>query len=94
MRVISRKAIREYGDLHPDAVPSLSNWFAITHRASWQTFAQLRTDFASADQVGRRTVFNISGNKYRLIARVNYRTQRVFILHIMKHTEYDKGEWK
>ena len=92
--MISRKAIREYGDLHPDAVPSLSNWFAITRRASWQNFAKLRTDFASADQVGRRTVLNISGNKYRLIARVNYRTQRILILHIMKHTEYDKGEWK
>jgi mRNA interferase HigB len=44
--------------------------------------------------VGRRTVFNIAGNKYRLIARVNHRIQRVYILRIMKHDEYSKGEWK
>jgi mRNA interferase HigB len=94
VRVISRKAIRDYGQVHPDAVPSLSNWLTITRKARWQTFAELRADFRSADQVDRRTVFNISGNKYRLIGRVNYRTQKVFILHIMKHTEYGKGEWK
>ena len=92
--MISVKAIRDYGKIHPDAVPSLSNWLTITRKARWQTFVKLREDFGSADQVGRRTVFNISGNKYRLIARVNYLTQMVFILHIMKHTEYAKGEWK
>lgn len=94
VRVISRKAIREYGKLHSDSVPSLSNWLQATRKAQWRSFAELRVDFGSADQVGRRTVFNIGGNKYRLIARVNYRNQRVFILHIMKHTEYVKGEWK
>ena len=94
LRVISRKAIRKFGELHPDAYPSLSNWFTITRRARWQTFTDLRAVFGSADQVCRKTVFNISGNKYGLIARVNYRTQRVFILQIMKHTEYEKGQWK
>ena len=62
--------------------------------AKWGNFTELRTDFGTADQVGRRTVFNVGGNKYRLIARVNYRTQRVFVLGIMKHTAYAKGEWK
>jgi len=75
-------------------VPSLSNWFRTARKAKWENFVELRTDFGSADQVGRRTVFNIGGNKYRLIARVNYRRQRVFILNIMKHAEYVKGEWK
>ena len=72
----------------------MSNWLQTTRKAKWQNFAELRADFGSADQVGRRTVFNIAGNKYRLIARVNYRSQRVFILHIMIHAEYVKGEWK
>ena len=94
MRVISRKAVREFGRLHPDCVPTLSNWLQTTRKARWQSFAELRADFGSSDQVGRRTVFNIGGNKYRLIARVNYRNQRVFILFIMKHAEYAKGEWK
>jgi mRNA interferase HigB len=94
VRVISRKAVREFGKIHSDSVPSLSNWLQAARKAQWHNFAELRADFASADQVGRRTVFNIGGNKYRLIARVNYRNQRVFILHIMKHTDYVKGEWK
>jgi mRNA interferase HigB len=94
VRVISRKAIREYGEIHADSVPSLSNWLGTARKARWRNFAELRADFGSADQVGRRTVFNIGGNKYRLIARVNYRTQRVFVLSIMKHAEYAKGEWK
>jgi mRNA interferase HigB len=94
VRVIGRKAIREYGKLHADSVPSLSNWLQIVRKAKWQNFAELRADIGSADQVGRRTVFNIAGNKYRLVARVNYRTQRTFILWIMNHGEYAKGEWK
>jgi mRNA interferase HigB len=92
--VISRKAIREFAKVHPDALASLNNWHVITRKAQWKNFAQLRNDFGSADQVGRRVVFNISGNKYRLIARVNFEKQRIYILHVMKHTEYAKGEWK
>ena len=92
--MISRKAIVGFGKVHPDAFPSLSNWFRIARRAGWKNFADLREDFGSADQVDRRTVFNIGGNKYRLIARVNFRTQRIFVLAIMKHDEYDRGAWK
>ena len=50
--------------------------------------------YPSADQVGRRTVFNISGNQFRLVARINYRIKAVFVLHILTHEAYDKGEWK
>jgi len=93
VRVIGRKAIREFGKIHADAVPSLSNWLRIARKAKWQSFAELRADFGTADQVGRRTIFNVGGNKHRLIARVNYRNQRLLILHIMKHVEYRKGDW-
>jgi mRNA interferase HigB len=68
------------------------NWYRITRRASWRSLAEVRDDFRHADVVGRRTVFNIHGNDYRLIARVNYETQRVFILHILTHAEYSKGD--
>ena len=72
----------------------LMNWYRIARRANWGSLAAVRSDFAHADIVGRRTVFNIHGNDYRLIARVNYRAQRVFILHILTHAAYDRGEWK
>jgi mRNA interferase HigB len=94
LRIISRKAIRDFSRKHPDSLPSLSNWYSIVRRAAWKSLADLHVDFASADQVERRVVFNIAGNKYRLVARVNYRGQRIFILRIMKHEEYTKGGWK
>ena len=94
MRVISRPPIIAFAEKHPDALAPLMNWYRITRRADWGSLADVRTDFAHADIVGRRTVFNIHGNHYRLIARVNYRTKRVFILHILTHAEYSKGDWK
>ena len=94
MRVISKPAILRFAERHPDALVPLMNWYRIARRANWGSLAAVRSDFAHADIVGRRTVFNIHGNDYRLIARVNYRAQRVFILHILTHAAYDRGEWK
>ena len=94
MRVISKPAILAFSERHRDALVPLMNWFRITKRADWGSLAEVRIDFAHADVVGRRTVFNIHGNDYRLIARVNYTTKRVFILHILTHVEYSKGDWK
>jgi len=94
LRVISKPAILRFAEKHSDALVPLMNWYRITRRADWGSLAAVRQDFAHADIVGRRTVFNIHGNVYRLIARVNYRTKRVFILHILTHAAYDRGEWK
>ena len=94
MRVISRQAILRFSEIHRDALVPLLNWYRITKRADWGSLTDVRKDFAHADIVGRRTVFNIHGNDYRLIARVNYKTKRVFILHILTHVEYSKGDWK
>jgi mRNA interferase HigB len=58
------------------------------------TLAEMRAVFPHADPVGDLTVFNIAGNKYRLIARVNYRTQKVFVRAILTHGDYDLGRWK
>ena len=94
MRVISKPAILKFSERFPEALVPLMNWYRITRRASWRSLAEVRDDFRHADVVGRRTVFNIHGNDYRLIARVNYETQRVFILHILTHAEYSKGDWQ
>jgi mRNA interferase HigB len=93
VRIISRQAILRFAERHPDALAPLMNWYRITKRADWGSRMELRRDFAHAGAVARRTVFNIHGNKYRLIARVNYRTKRVFILHILTHPEYSQGSW-
>lgn len=94
MRIIKRGALVEFWQKHPDAKPSLESWYAVVRKATWKTPAEMKAVYAQADLVGRRTVFNISGNKYRLIARVNYETQRVFVLHLLTHAEYDQGIWK
>jgi mRNA interferase HigB len=57
-------------------------------------FAELKELFPSADQVANKTVFNIGGNKYRLIAALHYNRGRVYIRAILTHREYDKGNWK
>jgi mRNA interferase HigB len=94
MNVISIKRVRDFSLIHHDAEASLIAWFKIAKRASWQNLSELKQVYPSADLVGRYTVFNIGGNKYRLIARVVYRSQTIFVVSIMTHTEYDLGKWK
>lgn len=94
MRVISRKALREFWETHPNAESSLLVWYQRTCDAEWQNFADVRQVFRSADLVGNFTVFNIGGNNYRLITFIDYDEQIVFIRNVLTHAEYDKETWK
>jgi mRNA interferase HigB len=94
LRVIAKRAVVDFAQQHPDAKSALEQWYKTVSQAMWKSLVETRQVYPSADLVGRRTVFNIKGNSYRLIARVTYRTQRVFILHILTHADYDKGDWK
>ena len=94
MRVISHRAIVEAARRYPDAGPALDNWYRITKRARWRHLGDTRQDFGHADQVEDLTVFNIKGNQYRLIARIIYATQKVFVRGVLTHREYDRGGWQ
>ena len=94
MRVVSHKAIVDASRKHPNAAASLEYWYRATLRATWQNLADTRRDFPHADIVGRRTIFNIAGNHFRMITRINYQQQIVYVLHILTHSEYDTGDWK
>ena len=94
LHVISRKKLKEAASLHSDLEGPLDVWFRIAKRATWQTLAEVRSTLASADAVGKWTVFNIKGNKYRLITEVNYRFQRIYVRHVLTHAEYDGEDWK
>lgn len=94
MRVISRKALLEFSRKRPDAAKPLDDWYRITRKAYWQSLNDVRRDFPHADPVRRCTVFNIAGNKYRLIARIEYQFHVVYIKHVLTHKDYDKGAWK
>ena len=94
MHVISFKKIREFFSAHRDAEGSLTAWYRTVKKANWQNLAELKRTYPAADLVGRYVVFNIKGNKYRLMARIVYRSQTLFVVTIMTHEEYDLGKWK
>jgi mRNA interferase HigB len=90
MRVISRKALREFAARHPRSKGPLDAWFAEVSRAKWESFAEVRATYRSADVVGgNRVIFNIGGNKYRLVVKIAYRCGTVFVRFVGTHDEYD-----
>jgi mRNA interferase HigB len=94
VRVISRKAIRDFAGAHRDAETPLDDWYRITKRSQWTSIVEARKTYPHADAVGEFTIFNIGGNKFRLAPYINYRTGKVFIRHAMTHEEYSRGDWK
>jgi mRNA interferase HigB len=94
MHIITRKRISEFSALHPESKGPLSAWYAIVDKSKFKSFAELRRTFSHADMVGNKIVFNIGGNKYRLITAVHFNRGKVYIRNILTHAEYDKGGWK
>jgi mRNA interferase HigB len=99
MRVISLKRLREFWKKHPDAQEQLRTWFKVSEKADWDSIQSIRTAYAHADAVTLDsglcvTVFNIGGNKYRLITAVVYEHRRVYVKRVLTHAEYDKQKWK
>ena len=94
MHVISRKKLKDAAARHRDLEGPLDAWFRIAKKALWGSLADVRKTFSSADVVGKWTVFNIKGNQYRLIAEINYVFGRVYVRHVLTHSEYDRGGWK
>jgi len=94
MHVISRKALRQFWERHPDSEIALVRWFRIMQQTEFRGFNELRGVFPSADKVDDWIVFNIGGNKYRLITSIHFNRGKVYIRHVLTHAEYDKGDWK
>lgn len=94
MHVISRKRLAEFWRARRDAEAPLSQWFKAAKRAEWQSIADVRATYPHADPVGDCTVFNVGGNKYRLITKIYYRHQTVLVRFVLTHKEYDGEEWK
>ena len=81
--------LEKFWKQYPDAKTSLESWYAVLRQATWKTPAEMKQVYHSADIYGRRTIFNIAGNKYRLVVRVNYPYRIVYIRFIGTHREYD-----
>lgn len=98
MRVISKARLRQFweGAGRKDAEGALRAWYThVNSKAtSWHSWGDVKAAFGNASSIGNCVVFNIAGNKYRLVTRVLYASQKVFILKVMTHSEYDDGKWK
>ena len=91
MRVISRRPLKEFGEKYEDAVATLDAWYRVIKGRDYKTPHELRKDFPSASFLGaRRTVFNIGGNKYRLVVDMRYDLGRVYVRDVLTHVEYDR----
>jgi mRNA interferase HigB len=91
VRIITRRRLREFYEQHPDAEGPLNAWYAIVNAKVYNNPHEVREDFATASFLGKyRTVFNIGGNKYRLVVDVRYDLGRVYVRHVLTHAEYDR----
>ncbi len=94
MHVITRRRLNEFTEKFPEIENALARQYYAVKTNNFDNFAELREMFPAADQVGKLTVFNIGGNKIRLIAAIHYNRKKIYIRAILSHSEYDKSKWK
>jgi mRNA interferase HigB len=101
VRIITWRMLREFGDRWPAAAAPLNDWYKIAQGSIWRNFSDVKATFGQTDQAKVKSgqtvcVFDIGGNKFRLVAFVSYAKQKVYVLRVMTHKEYDKGNqrWK
>jgi mRNA interferase HigB len=91
MRIVAKKTLRAFGERYPDAEQSLRAWYEMVKAADWHTPAALKAQIRTASLLGNdRVVFNIAGNKYRLVVAVNYSYQALYIRFVGTHGQYDQ----
>jgi mRNA interferase HigB len=94
MHVITRKRLNEFADTHPETKSSLAHWYQLVKNNNFSNFGNLRETFPAADQVQNLTVFNVGGNKVRLIASIHYNRGKIYIRAVLTHSEYDEQRWR
>ena len=91
MRIIAKKILREFWDVHPDCEQQLKAWFYETSKSEWTKPNDIKTEYPSASFLAdNRVMFNVKGNNYRLIVKLNYDYQIIWIRFIGTQAEYDK----
>jgi mRNA interferase HigB len=94
MRIISYKTLREASQKHSNLQQALDDWYRMAKTSNWQNINDVRRVFPHADSAGNFTIFNIKGNRYRLITGINYQQSIIFIKYVLTHAEYSKEDWK
>ena len=89
--IVSRKKLRSFWRKYPDSEETLKTWYKVAMKAKWKTSNEVKTQYGNASVIGNnRIVFNICGNKYRLIVKFNYEMQWCWIRFVGSHAAYDK----
>jgi mRNA interferase HigB len=98
MHIISRKKLLQADKKHSELGVPLDAWYRTAKSAKWKSLEEVRRTYSHADSVpvGDRvyTVFNVSGNRYRLVTEMFYEDQAILVRHVLTHSEYEKGAWK
>ncbi len=91
---MSIRNLRKDAAQYPDVKNQIDSWNETVKQAEWHNLEDVRKIYPEAEAVGNFTVFNIKGNKYRLIVGINYEEQTIFYKYFLTHAEYDKDKWK
>lgn len=94
VKIISNSALRPFAADHPQAEAPLQGWRRVIEKNRFANWAELKAVFNTVDKVSEWVVFDIGGNKYRLITYIRFEKQIVYIKAVLTHRDYDKGAWK
>jgi len=92
--VISQATLRAFWQKYRDAEGPLKEWYKTCRKATWQSLAEVRRTYPHADAYGACTIFNIKGNHYRLIVKMEYEVQAIYVKRALTHAEYNQERWK
>lgn len=94
MRIISERRLREFWQKNPEAENAMREWIKTVKSADWNNFSDVRKAFNHADIFGNCTIFDVGGNKYRIIGKAAYGIKVVFIRFVLTHKQYDEKKWQ
>ena len=94
MHLISIRKLRNDAAIYPDISQAIEAWYGVVKKAQWKKLEDVRTIYRDAEAVGNFTVFNIKGNKYRLIVGIDYIGGTIYYKYLLTHADYDKNRWK
>jgi mRNA interferase HigB len=94
MRIISQKKIREFWEKHRESETVMREWINRVYDADWDNFSDVRKTFNHADVYKCCTIFDVGGNKYRIITKIKYEWKIVYIRFVLNHFEYDQKKWQ
>ena len=94
MRVIAKRPLVQFWTKHPEAERPFRSWLTLCRSKNFENFAQLKQTFRTVDKVGRFVVFDIGGNKFRLIVVVHVNRKRIYVRAVLTHEDYDQDQWR